>query len=490
MESYERAWAEALAQEHAHQQELLATLRDELGTFAGECAAALTALDAVVGLAGVGALLDTAKTSLREATLVRDVGRRLAGPERAEQTDRELLQRVAGAPEARAQLEQIIGPAPVAALSAIAPLARSVPALRARGSKGGGRELVASARENLSQVLQSTAALTGETIAADAVALADSLRDTVEHVEQAARAVLDGKLEAALAEARRRLEADLDELRAVHERAEGAPTEWRSARRTEHTALTEEVREKLDKVEKLRRVLGLLLPHLQLTARALATVEKLRSLEGRLDPPAAAGLEAARLSVLLAAAELWDASLPEQGRGSPAHPAIRKRWFAVAALVLASAVIGIALGLSGGSGKKQAVTTLPVSHLSSVTATVPAAPAPKVSPVNAVFEAAQRATFYAISARASGQGTPRYSWHLSPPKNDPTCARFGSVPGSPNRAVWHHADTDGCNHAVMGPAGHLGTVTVTVTTRAWECTASFFGTNTQTGSKPPACRRL
>jgi hypothetical protein len=60
---------------------------------------------------------------------------------------------------------------------------------------------------------------------------------------------------------------------------------------------------------------------------------------------------------------------------------------------------------------------------------------PRVSPVNAVFEAAQRATFYAISATATGQGTPRYAWQLSPPKNDPTCTRFGPVPGSPNRAV-------------------------------------------------------
>lgn len=40
---HEQAWAEALAEEHGHQQELLATLRNELGTFARECASALTA---------------------------------------------------------------------------------------------------------------------------------------------------------------------------------------------------------------------------------------------------------------------------------------------------------------------------------------------------------------------------------------------------------------------------------------------------------------
>src|SRR5260370_20643814 len=225
MESYERAWAEALAQEHAHQQELLATLRGELGTFASECAAALTALDAVVGLAGIGSLLDTARTGLRDAALARDVGRRVQSFEKAEKADRELLGRLANA----AQLEQIVGPAPVAALQALAPLARWVPSLH----RGGGHELLASARQDLNQVLQSTAQLTSETIPADAVALADSLRDTVEHVESAARAVSEGKLGAALAEARRRLEADLDELRTVHERAEGAPAEGRGARHTD-----------------------------------------------------------------------------------------------------------------------------------------------------------------------------------------------------------------------------------------------------------------
>jgi len=54
---HEQAWAEALAEEHAHQQELLATLRDELGTFARECAAALTALDTYAGLTGVADVL-------------------------------------------------------------------------------------------------------------------------------------------------------------------------------------------------------------------------------------------------------------------------------------------------------------------------------------------------------------------------------------------------------------------------------------------------
>jgi hypothetical protein len=64
------------------------------------------------------------------------------------------------------------------------------------------------------------------------------------------------------------------------------------------------------------------------------------------------------------------------------------------------------------------------------------------------------------------------------------------VRGKPNEAVWHHADTDGCNHTTMGPAGHPGTVTVTVKTNAWSCTATFFGTNTDQGPPARRCRRL
>jgi hypothetical protein len=53
-------------------------------------------------------------------------------------------------------------------------------------------------------------------------------------------------------------------------------------------------------------------------------------------------------------------------------------------------------------------------------------------------------------------------------------------------AAWHHAGTDGCTH---NGVQHLGTVHVTVTTSAWRCTASFFGTLTQTGASNQRCRR-
>ena len=159
---HERAWAEGLAQEQAHQQELLATFRGELAAFARECAAALTALDTVAG--GVGDLaqvLTTAQKSQQHAKLVLDIHRRVAklrpSQEDAElvesfaapgdlpgkvvqharetlkkeptRSDRELLQAIANAAGARAQIEGVLGPAPIAALAALAPLGKHIPRL-------------------------------------------------------------------------------------------------------------------------------------------------------------------------------------------------------------------------------------------------------------------------------------------------------------------------------------------------------------------------
>jgi hypothetical protein len=524
VESYELAWAEALAQEHRHQRELLAALRGELGTFAGECAAALTALDALVDLGGVAGLLDIAKAGRQNATLLHEVGRRLPGLSRADthrndeasafytgfdqggvgqqdlvhqagellkaepaRSDRELLNAIVDAAGVRSVIEQVVGPAAVAALGALAPLARWAPSFARLGAGEGGREeLVPAARKDLTTVLHSTAAGAGDAIAGETIALRDSLRETVEHVEHAARIVAKGRLEKAIAEARRQLEADLDELRAVHEQAEHAPHAWHSARRTEHSGLVEEVREKLEKVESLRRALGLILPHLQLTARALATVEKLRSVEGQLDPSSAAGLDAARMSLLLAAAEAWEASLPESRHAViAARPPLPMRWLVAAALVLAAAAVAIAVTLTGGSKKTDAPNTI-----LNVTPATGVPPAPKLTRISSTFNPAQRATYYSVGANASRQGKLIYTWHLSPPKYNPTCDKFGSVFGSPNRAVWHHSGTDGCSHIGLTGNQHTGTVTVTITTRYWQCTTSFFGTLTANGGPPKACTRV
>ena len=216
---HEQAWSDALAQEHLHQRELLAALRDELGTFARECASALTALDAYIGLAGINEILSTAQTTVAHAKLALEVGRRLQGAEDtqlvdlyekvaggedvppalvrhasdlvasgAKRSDRQLLEAVATASGARAQIEELLGPAPWAALAALKPIARWV-----RSGE--------TARGDLAQVLTATATLgagSDTAAAGDAAALTDSLREAVEHVEGAAKAVREGKLEAVL----------------------------------------------------------------------------------------------------------------------------------------------------------------------------------------------------------------------------------------------------------------------------------------------------
>ena len=126
----------------------------------------------------------------------------------------------------------------------------------------------------------------------------------------------------------------------------------------------------------------------------------------------------------------------------------------------------------------------PTNKVSVSVATPVAKPsAPKVSPVQAVFVETQRATFYAVAVAAPGQGPVSYAWRLTPPKDNPGCNNFAPVPDSPSKSVWHHADTDGCAHTGFQ---HNGTVTVVVTTTAWRCVATFFGTLTKSG--PPAQR--
>jgi hypothetical protein len=42
---------------------------------------------------------------------------------------------------------------------------------------------------------------------------------------------------------------------------------------------------------------------------------------------------------------------------------------------------------------------------------------------------------------------------------------------------WHHGDKDGCNHQDMGPHGHQGLITVSVSDGSWTCTETYKGTN-------------
>jgi hypothetical protein len=511
LEVHEQAWSDAFAQEHLHQRELLATLRDELGTFARECASALTALDTFVGLAGVAEILSSAQTSVAHAKLALDVGRRLhgaedpqlvdlyakvaggedvppplvrhasdliaAGPKR---TDRQLLDAVVTASGAQAQIEQLLGPAPAAALAALKPLVKWV--------RTGERQ-----RGDVAQVLAATATLGAGTDVADAggvAALTDSLRDAVEHVEGAAKAVRDGKLEAVLREAREKLQADLDQLKSIHEGATEAPDEWRAARAAEHAELTEEVRVKLDKVERIRGILLRFLPNLQAVTRALGVVQKLRALESKLEPAPAAAVVAAQSSLVLDVSELWAGIFGD----APSAVALRRlsrrtKWAAVVAAVIIGVIVGVALA-GGGSNKPKPVVieTTPAAPTTTTAAAAPTVgPKPSLLPVKAVFSEAQRATFYTVGIVQGGEPVVSYTWSLTTPPGNPTCNKFAAIPGKPNEAVWHHANTDGCTHNGIQ---HDGTVHVTVRSAHWTCAESFFGTLTRTGSPNARCTRL
>ena len=472
---HEQAWADALALQHAHQRELLATLRGELGAFAQECAGALTALDSYVSaLGGVVAAIDAARTVHAHADLAADVYARFAGDsnlaveqandllrKEPHRSDRELLQAIVSAAGVRARFEELVGPAPLAALTALAPLAKW------KESRPGLREVTAGAAHAAGGA------------AADTATLATTLRDAVTHVEGAARAVKDGKLEQVLAESRAKLEADLDALHAVIHDAHDAPQEWLDARHDEFHELEEEVHVKLDRVERVRRALGMLLPHLQTLVRGLSVAERIHAVEGH------------RGELLSALGSVWDAAIPSGGsRAATARPRMQRRRLVAAALVAVAIILALVIALAAGGSKKTtppaAAATTQQQTTPSVAQTVKPAVAaiPKLTPVHAEFVEAQRETVYTISATGGGAAT--YRWQLTPPKDNPTCNKFAPVADKPNEAVWRHANTDGCTHNGFQ---HLGLVTVTVTTADWECAATFFGTLTKNGPAPQRCRR-
>jgi hypothetical protein len=497
----EQAWADALAREHLHQRELLAALRDELGTFARELSAALTSLDAYIGLAGVNEILTTAQATVSHARLALEIGRRLEGADdpylldlytvvagdedvppplvrhasdllssAPKRSDRELLQAVVTASGTRKQIEQLVGPAPAAAFAALRPL---VSRIRTGDVPTG----------DLEQVLTATAELDPGDSAATALTL--SLRDAVDSTERAVKAVRDGGLSQALAEARERLEQDLDALRAIHEGADEAPAEWRAARKAEHAELAEEVRVKLDKIERIRGVLLGLPPQLHAVTRALGVVQRLHELEGRLEPEPASGAAAAHAALAVAANELWQGSLPEPAPAPRARRVSKTVRYAVLAVAVLAGV-GVGVALAGGSSKPKPVVMETNAAAPTTTAATAIGARPSILPVNAFFDPSQRATFYTVAVEHDGEPAIDYRWALTPPADNPTCNRFEPIPAKPNEAVWHHADTDGCTHNGIQ---HAGTVHVTVITAHWSCRESFFGTLTRTGTPNAQCTR-
>jgi hypothetical protein len=473
--AHEEAWAAALAEEHTHQRELLATLRGELGAFASECAAALTALDSYVSaVGGAVAAIDTARAAYANADLVADVYARVGGDgllpvEQAREllrrepkrSDRELLRAIVDASGVRARVDELIGPAPLAALAALAPLTRwrrDVDTMLDSASKLGAIEPLAPV--------------------ADAAALASSLRGATEHIRGAERAIAEGKLEQVLRESREILKRDLDALTAVLDGATDATTVWRAERRAELAELREEVRVKLDRVERIRRALALILPHLQSLVRGLSIAERVDAVQRH------------RGDLAAALAAVWEAAIPEPADAAPPASRAPKRRTLISAAIAIVMLVALVAALVSRGGK----TTSAPEPAGAATPTAPAAPqatapakvpaAPTVSPIHSEFVEAQKTTFYTIDVKAKGQGTPTYSWKLSPPPENPTCHDFEVV--SPAKAAWHHGGSD-CLHNGFQ---HNGTITVTVPTSTWRCVASFFGTITKDGAPAQRCTRV
>ena len=124
--------------------------------------------------------------------------------------------------------------------------------------------------------------------------------------------------------------------------------------------------------------------------------------------------------------------------------------------------------------------------------------APTISAITGTFLGTDaKATQYSVTLTlAPGNLKPTFSWHLTPPADDPTCNNFRALTSNhenPNQAIWHHADVsesaaDGCHHK---DPQHLGTVSVDVTVpfqgdqgRPWLCHASYFGSLTNVGDDP------
>jgi hypothetical protein len=193
--------------------------------------------------------------------------------------------------------------------------------------------------------------------------------------------------------------------------------------------------------------------------------------------------------------QAWTEALADEH----AHQRPRLVWVLVA--VLAVAGIAAALAISTGRssrgaalpGASTAVATHPATVVGVTTIPPPPPPPPPaaprqpvLSPVTVVFDPVQRETTYSVTAKASGQGTPAYSWTLKPPPDNAACTKFAPVPGSPSKAVWHHADTDGCLHVGVQ---HAGWIYATITTADWVCTQSFFGTLSRTATSAERCQR-
>jgi predicted Zn-ribbon and HTH transcriptional regulator len=118
----------------------------------------------------------------------------------------------------------------------------------------------------------------------------------------------------------------------------------------------------------------------------------------------------------------------------------------------------------------------------------------EISPINAGFVSADRATYYTVTIVNQQPGTTiSYQWTLSLQAVDPAkgvdsgCinTRGGGFSSTASYFMWAHGNTgdpvhdDGCDHSLEGKYGHQGLITVQVSdSRGWKCTATYKGTRT------------
>lgn len=117
-----------------------------------------------------------------------------------------------------------------------------------------------------------------------------------------------------------------------------------------------------------------------------------------------------------------------------------------------------------------------------------------ISPINAQFFSADRATLYTVLINDQQPDTTiSYQWTLSLEAVDPNegvdydCVneRYGGFSSTASEFRWAHGNKgdpvqdDRCDHSLEGQYGHQGLITVEVSdSRGWKCTATYKGTKT------------
>jgi len=120
------------------------------------------------------------------------------------------------------------------------------------------------------------------------------------------------------------------------------------------------------------------------------------------------------------------------------------------------------------------------------------APRPTIGPIYAQLSQVDSTTLYAVEPTVAQGARLTVVWKLTPPPANKTCRNFSTAPGQPGApriAMWHHAETDGCNTQDFDRHGLKGTINAVVRNADWTCTATYLGTHSGTGAYGRCVRR-